>query len=190
MSNTQQINKKDISIKNGKIGFENKESSAKRASENPIYNVLIAERGENFYYYIEWLGLSDDPNLMILPSLHHYYYDFNDLKDVKTLINLKTLNQINHTDNFLNNIARVLPPGANFIGSFIDNKIHKGVTTPVYQSFRILNRIINLLDAKTDKFLTRKSVLKLLEAHGFKVLDMTEIQGTTYFCTQIDKKSD
>ena len=71
---------------------------------NPVFNNLVAEGGGNFYHYINWLGLSKDPNLMILSSIHHYYYDFNELKDVRTLVNLKQLNQINHIDRFLSNV--------------------------------------------------------------------------------------
>lgn len=177
------INKDQI-IKTGfakKIYFE-------RVEKNPIYNTLVAEGGVNFFHYIDWLNLAKDPNLMILSSLHHYYYDFNELRGIKTLINVKTLNQINHIDNFLNNVFRVLPPKANFVGSFIDNKIRRGVATPIYQSFRLLNRLINILDAKTEKFVSRKKVLKLLDTHGFKVIDMTEIDGVTYFYSQISKK--
>ena len=191
MENTSFKNKTDIN-KNQIVTkhFEERKVSSETDHKNPIFKTLVAEGGENFFHYIDWLGLAKDPNLMILSSLHHYYYDFNDLRGVKTLINLKTLNHINHIDSFLNNIFRVLPPKANFIGSFKDNKIHIGAATPIYQSFRFLNRLINILDAKTDKFMSRKNVLKILEARGFRVVDMTEINGMTYFYTQINRKSE
>jgi hypothetical protein len=156
---------------------------------NPVFDSLAAEGGENFFHYINWLGLAKDPNLMILSSIHHYYYDFNDLKGVKTLINLKQLNQINHIDSFLNNVFRVLPSKANFIGCFKDNKIHSGIAVPFYQSFKFLNGLINLIDSKTDKFMTRRDVIKLLENHSFRIVDMTEISRVTYFCAENQKKS-
>jgi hypothetical protein len=156
---------------------------------NPVFDNLAAEGGENFFHYINWLGLARDTNLMVLSSIHHYYYDFNDLKGVKTLINLKQLNQINHIDSFLNNVFRVLPSKANFIGCFKDNKIHGGIAVPFYQSFKFLNGLINLIDSKTDKFMTRRDVLKLLENHSFRVVDMTEISRVTYFCAENQKKS-
>jgi hypothetical protein len=155
---------------------------------NPVFNNLVAEGGGNFYHYINWLGLSKDPNLMILSSIHHYYYDFNELKDVRTLVNLKQLNQINHIDRFLSNVFRVLPSKANFIGCFKDNKIHRGMAVPIYLSFRLLSNLINLFDSKTDKFLSRKYVIKVLESHGFRISDMTEISDITYFCAQNIKK--
>ena len=156
---------------------------------NPVFENLLAEGGENFYHYINWLGLGKDPNLMVLSSIHHYYYDFNDLKGIKTLINLKKLNEINHIDTFLGNVFRVLPSKANFIGCFKDNKIRGGIGSPFYQSFKLLNGIINLINSRTDKFMTRKDVIKLLEAHDFRIVDMTEISNITFFCAESHKKS-
>ena len=156
---------------------------------NPVFENLLAEGGENFYHYINWLGLGKDPNLMVLSSIHHYYYDFNDLKGIKTLINLKKLNEINHIDTFLGNVFRVLPSKANFIGCFKDNKIRGGIGAPFYQSFKLLNGIINMINSRTDKFMTRKDVIRLLESHDFRIVDMTEISNITFFCAESRKKS-
>jgi hypothetical protein len=157
--------------------------------KNPVFDNLVAEGGENFFHYINWLGLSKDTNLMVLSSIHHYYYDFNELKGVRTLINIKQLNQINHIDSFLNNVFRVLPPKSNFVGCFKDNKIHRGMAGPIYQSFKLLSSLFNMFDSKTNKFLSRKYVIKLLESHDFRISDMTEIGEITYFCCQNNKKS-
>lgn len=155
---------------------------------NPVTDSLISEGGEDFYNYINWLGFTNDPNLMVLSSIHHYYYDFNELKGVRTLINIKQLNQINHIDSFLNNVFRVLPPKASFVGCFKDNKIRRGMAGPIYQSFKLLSNLINIIDSKTDRFLSRKYVIKLLESHNFRITDMTEIGDITYFCAQNNKK--
>jgi hypothetical protein len=40
------------------------------------------------------------------------------------------------------------------------------------------------MDSKTDRYLTRRNVLILLEKQGFIVLDMTELNGLTYFHAQ------
>jgi len=154
---------------------------------NPVFDNLLAEGGENFFHYVNWLGLAKDPNLMVLSSIHHYYYDFNDLKGVRTLINLKRLNRINHIDTFLNNVFRVLPVKANFVGCFKDNKIRGGMAVPFYQSFRHFNKLINIFDSRTDRFLTRKDVIRLLESHKFRIVDMTEISNMTYFCAENHK---
>lgn len=155
---------------------------------NPVFESLLAEGGENFYHYLNWLGLSKEQNLMILSSIHHYYYDFNDLKGVKMLVNLKKLNQINHVDTFLHNVGRVLPEKARFIGCFLDNKIRGGITVPFYMSFRWLSSLINLIDSKSDRFMSRKDVIKLLETHNFGILDITEISNITYFYAENLKK--
>ena len=42
---------------------------------NPGLKLLATEDCENFVKYIELLGLEKDPNLVVLSSLHHYYYD-------------------------------------------------------------------------------------------------------------------
>jgi hypothetical protein len=172
-----------------KIDTGDKIVSMEDNQNNPVFENLLAEGGENFYHYINWLGLGKDPNLMVLSSIHHYYYDFNDLKGVKTLINLKKLNEINHIDTFLANVFRVLPSKANFVGCFKDNKIRGGISVPFYQSFKFLNGLINMVDSKTDRFMTRKDVIKLLESHDFRIVDMTEISSITYFCTESLKKS-
>jgi len=172
-----------------KIDTGDKSVSMEDNQNNPVFENLLAEGGENFYHYINWLGLGKDPNLMVLSSIHHYYYDFNDLKGVKTLINLKKLNEINHIDTFLSNVFRVLPSKANFVGCFKDNKIRGGISVPFYQSFKFLNSLINMVDSKTDRFMTRKDVIKLLESHDFRIVDMTEISSITYFCTESNKKS-
>jgi hypothetical protein len=163
--------------------------SVNEDKNNPVFDNLVAEGGENFFHYINWLGLAKDPNMMVLSSIHHYYYDFNELKGVRTLVNIKQLNHINHIDSFLKNVFRVLPPKANFVGCFKDNKIRRGMAGPIYQSFKLLSSLFNMFESKTDRFLSRRYVIKLLESHDFRISDMTEIGDITYFCSQNNKKS-
>ena len=180
----EQTGSQSVNADTGEMGILMDDSQ-----NNPIFESLLAEGGENFYHYINWLGMAKDTNLMILSSIHHYYYDFNDLRGVRTLVNLKKLNQINHIDAFLNNVFRVLPEKAKFIGCFTDNKIRGGLAVPFYMSFRFLSGLVNIIDSKTDRFMSRKDVIKLLESHDFGILDMTEISNITYFCAENLKKS-
>jgi hypothetical protein len=182
-------NSEIVNYQSVNVGAGDNNVSMDDDQNNPVFESLLAEGGENFYHYINWLGLARDPNLMILSSIHHYYYDFNDLKGIKTLINLKRFNQISHIDTFLNNVFRVLPSKANFVGCFKDNKIHSGIAVPFYQSFKFLNGLVNMFDSKTERFMTRRDVIKLLESHDFGILDMTEINSITYFCAESRKKS-
>jgi hypothetical protein len=118
--------------------------------------------------------------MLILSSRHHYYYDYEDLKDVNTIISLKKLNLIEHLDSYLHTVFSFLSPKSNFIGCFTDQESLKGVSGTA----RLYKRIINFLDRRTDIEVNKKDMSLLLESHGFKVMDMTEINGLTYFRTQ------
>jgi hypothetical protein len=172
---TERIKEKGI-MKNSYRTKLNEES----AMENPVMNDLIAKGGENFFNYLEWHGLAKDDNMLVLSSMHHYYYDPNELQSITTLINVKKLNLIKHLDSFLKSVEHVLSPESNFIGCFSDWKTQKGtgITSRMYKGF------INFLDSKIDVDYDKKDVSKLLESNGFRVMDMTEINGLTYFRAQ------
>jgi len=175
---------------------------------NEAVDILIAEGGENFYNYVDWLGLAKDPNLVVLSSQHHYYYVAEEMNNVKTVICLKELNQIKHIKSFLHSSIHILPQKANFIGCFVDNKkingyvlrksshadhskrssdaIENGIVSPN----PFLNMFFSIVDLRTNKYMSRRSVSLLLEDHGFKVKDMTELNGLTYFCAQKVRSAD
>jgi hypothetical protein len=123
------------------------------AKINPVINELTSEVDENFINYLNWHGLADEPNLLVLSSRFHYY---------------------------LHTVNNVLSPKTNFIGCFSDRKTQKGVSI----TSRIYKRFINFLDSRIDIEIDKKDILRLFESHGFKVIDMTEINGLTYFRTQ------
>jgi hypothetical protein len=168
----------------------------------PVNKILEIEDTENFAKYIDLLHLEKDSNLVVLSSLHHYYYDADEMINVKTVINLKELNQIRQLKDLLHSVYHILPPNCNFIGCFINNKKQNGFvlnTNPtdfyykrnsdaiengIASSSPLLNMIYNMIDSKTNKYMSERSVSFLLREHGFKVLDMTEIDGLTYFCAE------
>jgi len=137
-------------------------------------NILVLEKTKIFTDFVQSQSLS---------STHHYYYESNDLKRIKTLVNLKKLNNIKQLDGFLRTVVRILPQKANFIGTF---KSYNQDLTPfsVYQPSKLFNRLVNYIDSRTDRSLTKKDVAKLLEEHNLKVVDITDINGLTYFCSQ------
>jgi hypothetical protein len=155
------------------------------SQKNPGINTdmtnLISEGDENFLYYLQRQGLADDANLLVLSSKSHYYYDCEELKDVTTLINLKKLNLIKHLDEFLNTLCYGLSPKTNFIGCFSDSKSQRGQR----MTSRLYKKILNFLDSRTEIEIDGQEISKLLESVGFKVKNMTEINGLTYFLTQI-----
>jgi hypothetical protein len=173
---TSEINTGTTARKNFKKGGK---LSPEKAMTNHGNNKMISEEDENFFHYINRCGLVNEPNMLVLPSSNHYYYDNNELQGVTTLVNMKKLNRINHLDSFLHSVCDVLSPKTNFIGCFYDKK-----TQETGLSSRMYKRFINFLDAKTDNEIDRSDVSRLLESRGYKVIDMTEINGLTYFRTQ------
>ena len=174
---------------------------------DPIIDKLTEEGYESFYDYLIKLGLAKDPDILILPSSNHYYFEVEDIKNVKTIINLKQLNNIKQIKDFFYNIYHILPQKSLFIGSFTESKnisaasstankhhqhsteivdyVENGITSKI--SF--LNIIYNFIDFKTNRFMTKGTVKLLLENSGFKIIDMTEFNGLTYFCSQKVKLS-
>ena len=151
---------------------------------NPVIDKLINEGDENFIDYLDWQGLANEPNSLVLSSKLHYYYDPDELKGVTTLINMKRLNLIKNLDDFIQTVNTVLNPKTNFIGCFSDRKSQKGVSL----ISRMYKRFINFLDSKFDIEMDRKDISRLLESHGFKIINMADINGLTYFRSQSDRK--
>jgi hypothetical protein len=172
------------------------------ANNNSNLEILTSEGCENFAGYINWLGLAKDPDLVVLSSMHHYYYDAEELKNVRTLINLKELNCIKGMNSFIYSIFNLLPEKSYFIGCFTDNKRTNGyplrnksvrdqtdkvsdaVENGIVSRNPFLNILYSIMDYRTYRYLSRNYVTLLLEGRGFKILDMTELLGITYFCSQ------
>jgi hypothetical protein len=169
---------------------------------NPVSEILATEGGESFYNYVEWLGLAKDPNLVVLSSVHHYYYEEEDLNDVSTVINLKQLNHIKSLSAFFHSIFKIIPPKSNFIGCFAEYKRNSNILSDnsknsddsktisdalengIISRNPFLNMIYNIMDSKTNRFLTRRDVYQLFEKHSYRILDLTELNGLTYFLAQ------
>jgi hypothetical protein len=157
---------------------------------------------EDFSIYLRKLHLEGDPNMIVLSSLNHYYYEAEDLKNVKTLVNVKQLNHINQVREFLDNIFSILPSESYLTGCFSDNEDQNRFLSDSHKPERkiagkfdpaengitsrnpFLNLVYNILDIKTNRYLTQKAVTRELEISGWKVVDMTKIKGLTYFCAQ------
>jgi len=177
-------------------------TSAEKGRASSSQKMLSAQDSENFVKYIDKLHLDNDLNQIVLSSSHHYYYDAEEMTNVKTVINLKELNQVKQLKDFLHTMYYILPPSCNFIGCFVNNKKQSGFmlsTSPsdfyykrnsndiengIASSSPLLNKLYNMIDSKTNKYMSEKSVSLLLHENGFKVTDMTEIDGLTYFCAQ------
>jgi hypothetical protein len=168
------------------------------SGKRPALDLLVTEGGESFYNYIDWLGLAKDPDLIVLSSMHHYYYDTEDLKEIRTVVNLMPLNQIKHVKGLFHSIYHLIPHKCYFIGCFADNRKNYGfifrknpldkksedTDHSILSGIPLLNIIYKFIDSRTENYLSGKNVSLNLEDLGFKVLDMTELNGLTYFCAQ------
>ena len=157
-----------------------KESPLKYDFEE-VSTKLSAKAGINFFHYLKSFNLAKDPDLLILPPNNHYYIDEHELRDVRTIVNLRNFNLIENPDNFLYILSQVLPTNVNFIGCFSCSRI---TLTGESIFAGISKRLINLLDSRTDHNMDQKGMSRLLWKYSFKVADMTEIDGITYFYSQ------
>ncbi len=176
----------NVNINRGGFAFAPSRSSGQETDLNPSSPLkLVADGDVNFYRYLKQIGLNDDPDLIILSARNHYYYGENDLKNIRTIINLKKLNLIKHLDKFMISLVRIIPSETNFLGCFSDSKSDRKNGSKVQRFERLVKRFNNFLDSKTDRNLNENSVKELLITHGFTIFDMTRIDGVTYFHSKL-----
>lgn len=198
MNNTANISLTQSSMTNLRL----EAGSRDFAMANEVVDNLITEGGNDFYNYVDRIGLLNDPNLIVLSSVHHYYYDADEMKDVRTIVNLKELNKIKQIRDFLQSHLYTLPPKCNFVGFFANNakvdryalrdgssllhnmKKSEDISNSIVSRFPVINMLYALIDWKTNRYMSASGVTLLLKEFGFKVLDMTEINGRTYFHSQ------
>jgi hypothetical protein len=172
------------------------------AENKELYEKLDAAGCISFYHYLNLLGLAKDPNLIILSPSHHYYYEAEELKVIRTLVNLKLLNDIKQLMDFFHNIFQILPFESYFIGCFLDKKDQSGFIQDsnnlqpkaerwgdlnenlTGSLFTFLDRLYSKIDLRTKRYLTNGTVTTLLEEAFLKVTDMTRLNGLTYFCAK------
>lgn len=187
MARYQVLEKNNSNNRSGEPDALKKNMDSEISLTNPVMENLLSEGGDDFFQYLKWIGLAKESNLMVLSSMHHYYYDHNDLKGIKTLINLKRLNEVRHLESFLHTLSRILPYKAYFIGCFTDHS-HKGQSPRTQNRVNFLAGLISIFDSRNERSLTSKSTSNLLEEFFFKVIDTTYINGMAYFWAQNNKK--
>jgi|WetSurMetagenome_2_1015567.scaffolds.fasta_scaffold95391_2 hypothetical protein len=177
-------------------------TTERRVESTEMIDILKVEGGEGLFNYSEWLGVTNEPDFIVLPSHHHYYYDEQELKNISTIVTIEKLNQIKNLGEFFETIYRLLPSGSKLVGSFAENRkfinINSINSTSTSRSMSksealengiisrnpFINMIFSFFDSRTNKQMNRNGVNDLLESHGFNVLDMTEHNGFTYFYAQ------
>src|SRR5664279_423808 len=190
-SKTSSKENKYVDNQQDKKSSRQKAPVQKKPAESTVFKELAEDGHEDFYNYLDWLGLGKSHNLLILTSSHHYYFEVEDLKNIKTIVNLNNLNNLKSLRDFLHGLYNVLPDNCYFIGNFTDNKKQGGFFNAKKSPGRIdgenfnsesdtgpwnsfLNMLYGLIDMKTNRYLTEKGVKLYLEETGLKILDMTE----------------
>jgi hypothetical protein len=166
---------------------------------NHLFSELNADVRTDLINYLEELGLVNEPAILVIPSSRHYFYDIDDMKGVKTIVNLKQLNYVREIRDFLHRISEMLPRESNFVGCFIDNRSQNGFSdkygnlprnvsekAEAYENgiesrIPFINRMYSFIDLKTNRYLTKKTVTNLLEECRLQLVEMKEINGLTYF---------
>ncbi|HUW92417.1 MAG TPA: hypothetical protein VMV74_04575 [Bacteroidales bacterium] len=176
--------------------------SSREGSVNEFFGELAAEVRDDLFNYLDRLGLVNESGMLVIPSTHHYFYDADDLKGVKTIVNLKQLNYVREIRNFLKKVAGMLPQKSNFVGCFVDNDTQNGFAdkysnlprqlsekAEVFENgiesrIPFINRMYSFIDSRTNRYLTRRTVSHLLEESGLQLVGMSELNGLTYFCSR------
>jgi len=195
---------KTFIIPNQSISTNLNITSGQRGSSEAgkVNDTLFAEGGLNFYNYIRRLGLDSDPDIVVISSLRHFYYDAEEMIKVKALVNLTELNRVKRIVDFLHTCYQIMPHKSYLIGCFVDNKKisryrlrnnsastmfkkdFDPIESGIVSSVPFINRLYSIMDSRTNTFMSQSSISFLLEDYGFKILDMTEQEELIYFQAQ------
>jgi len=167
-----------------------------------ILDTLVAEGGSAFLDYVSRLGLAQEKEMVVLSFRQHFYFDSEEMKRTRTLVNLTELNKITGLTDFIRSCYRIMPQKSNLLGRFIDNKetgryklndnssaftdgdYFDDIENAILSRVPFINRIYSILDSRTNTWMSKSSVSLLLQDYGFKVMDMTVLNGLTYFHAQ------
>jgi len=167
-----------------------------------LFEELDIEVRQSLIDYLDRMGLIKESGMLVIPSSRHYFYDAEDMKGIRTVITLRQLNHIREIRDFLKQIKELLPDNSNFIGCFVDNRSQSGFSdkysnlarqvsdkTEAYENgiesrIPFINRMYSFIDSKTNRYLTKRAVTNLLKEVGLELVEMTDLNGLTYFHTR------
>ena len=183
-------------------GTDPKNKTLRKSYLDHLLDELSDAAREDLIEYLDRMGLINEPEILVIPSTRHYFYDADDMKGIKTVVNLRQLNHIREVRDFLRTIVDLLPVKSNFVGCFVDNRTQNGFSdkynnlprdisekAEAYENgiesrIPFINRMYSFIDSRTNRYLTKRTVTHLLEECGLQIIGMTELNGMTYFWTQ------
>ena len=163
--------------KSGRMSFKQGHCEGSLLSLAPV-------AGLNFFRFMRSLGISREPNLVVLSPRHNWSCDTSRLRNAGILINMRKLNMIKHLDLFLGAMVRTLPPGTSFIGCFSDGNGKEAGKFSYRSVLSLVRKMLSLSCISRDRRISRCDVTGLLEKNGFTAISMMEINGLTYFISR------
>jgi hypothetical protein len=164
---------------------------------------LLEEVNEVVVDYFKSIPFVMDQKVLYLSTIRHYIFDSATLYDVKTVLNLRLINQIAHINYFLYNTNRMLPMKGFYLGCFESrvqqkNRIKSVKTFSLgsitYLIFSFFHRFLPkiplirsfylFVTGGSLKCLTENDLANLLSKNGFSITHSSSIHGKTYFAAQ------
>jgi hypothetical protein len=149
-----------------------------------VNEFAVQNESKDFYNYIVRLNLVKDlSEILVLPSRKHFFYAEDEISQFKGIVNINKLNYISKLNEFMYVINILIKKDTYFFGCFVNNKYlsYPRFKETNHSLSKFIHSIKLLIDSKMKRLMSENDVKRIFEAHGFKVENMKEIRGVTYF---------
>ncbi len=145
-------------------------------------DLLIKEENKDFFNYIKDLNLDkENSTMLILPSNRFFFYMLTEISHIRTIVFLKQLNYVIDILELLHSFYQMTSEGAILYGCFLNNKKIDVIPTKKHRYSKFFKGLISIMDLQMHHLLSEKSVYDFFLSHNFKIMNMKEINGVTYF---------
>lgn len=180
--------------------------SSKQRTESTKFQLITREAGEHvFEYFSEHLNVNDK-NVSLISTTTPFNIE-NLPSGLRTIINLKKVNDMRYINKFFEAVNQKLPDAGMFMGCVetskqrykrIGNKFPTFIKQLVIMVDFILNRILPKLSTFKNLYfnitsgekrtISKAEVLGRLVSCGFEIIEYTAINNLTYFVVMKTKK--
>lgn len=188
------------SILQGSLRVDKVKTLMKNDFSNPLKEALKQEAGEEVCKYIgEHIDLRNT-NTILFSSSHQYLYDLVDFKNVRAIVNLKKVNNVEDVNNFFTAVNKLLPDAGIYIGcvdTILNKKsqIYQKYSSPIspilwsteflikqpFSKINALNRIQKFFTNTFTRSISLAETLGRLVFCGFDIIEYKVIGNSTYF---------
>jgi len=107
--NTEPMGNNINEFSDRQAGLNSRMNSSRMMKLDHLFAELNADVRHDLMKYLEGLGPVNETSMLVIPSSQHFFYDTEDMKGVKTVVNLKQLNYVREIRDFLHNVSKMLP---------------------------------------------------------------------------------